>query len=107
MRYRQKRSGGSPQAVLTIPVVVHIIHQNGRENISDAEVIRGIAHLNDAFRNRNFFTKPNGADVEIEFCLAIRDPSGKTTTGINRIVSPITDLTLESQDIAMKSLSRW
>jgi hypothetical protein len=38
-------------ATYTIPVVVHIIHSGGTENISDATVQAGIQHLNDAFRH--------------------------------------------------------
>ena len=32
-----------------------------------------------------FNNDPNGADVEVEFCLAKKDPDGCTTTGIDRI----------------------
>ncbi len=85
----------SPQRVLqfTIPVVVHVIH-NGEAigtgaNISDAQVISQIQVLNEDFRRivgtRGFNTDPNGADIEVEFCLAKRDPSGCITNGIDRL----------------------
>ncbi len=38
--------------IYTIPVVVHIIHNNGPENISGAQVIQGIQDLNDGFANQ-------------------------------------------------------
>ena len=39
----------------TLPVVVHIIHNNGPENITDAQVEQGIQHLNEAFAAQNYY----------------------------------------------------
>ncbi|MGB3947795.1 MAG: hypothetical protein WBM13_07410, partial [Bacteroidia bacterium] len=63
----KKQGGGLPtvQQVYIIPVVIHIVHNNGPENISDAQVIAGIQHLNDAFRNTGVFDPSTGVDVEI------------------------------------------
>src|SRR5687768_8309288 len=41
--------------VYTLPVVFHIIHQNGAENIPDATVIDAFQRLNDAFANRGIY----------------------------------------------------
>jgi gliding motility-associated-like protein len=98
-----QKSGG----IINIPVVVHIIHNEGVENISDAQVKAGIAHLNEAFKNSGFYQSALGVDIEIEFCLAQRDEQGNATTGINRIKSTLTNMTAETQDIALKNLSRW
>ncbi|WP_053990795.1 M43 family zinc metalloprotease [Mangrovimonas sp. TPBH4] len=77
----------------TIPVVVHVIH-NGEPigtgaNISDAQVLSQIQVLNEDYRRmigtNGYNTNPDGADVEIEFCLASRTPDGCITTGIDRI----------------------
>jgi gliding motility-associated-like protein len=89
----------SPAAVYTIPVVIHIIHQNGAENISDVQAQTAIANLNTAFQQ-------NGS-ARIQFCLAQRDPQGNATTGITRTVSPLTNMIQETQDIAVKNLNRW
>lgn len=79
--------------VYTIPVVVHVIH-NGEPigtgtNISDAQVLSQIQVLNEDYRRmsgtRGFNTHPDGADVEVEFCLAQQTPDGCVTNGINRI----------------------
>lgn len=80
-------------AVVTIPVVVHVIHSGQavgtNRNISDARVISQITVLNQDFRKMlgtpGHNTNPIGADVEIEFCLAKIDPSGNATNGIDRI----------------------
>ncbi|MFM1933118.1 MAG: hypothetical protein RL226_2421, partial [Bacteroidota bacterium] len=91
----------------TIPVVVHIIHQNGDENISDEQVEMAIEQLNDAFANAGYYITPNGVDVGIRFCLAGTDPNGEFTTGIVRVASPLTNMLVPSQDQALKDVSRW
>lgn len=98
------RGGG---ALLTVPVVVHIIHENGNENISDVLVQQGIAHLNDAFANSGAYQIADGVEVGINFCLAQQDPNGLPTTGITRHVSALTEMLSETQDLALKNLVRW
>ena len=90
-----------------LPVVVHIIHDNGPENISDALVEQGIQYLNAAFANTEPYDPMTGVNTQIEFCLAIRDPDGNPTNGITRTQSSLTSLTIESEDVAMKDLARW
>ena len=90
-----------------IPVVVHIIHNNGPENISDNLVLDGIQHLNDAFANVGFYDPTTGVDVEIQFCLAMQNENGEFSTGINRVESILTDMITKSQDLDVKNLSRW
>lgn len=91
----------------TVPVVVHIIHNNGPENISNAQVLNAIQQLNDAFSNSGVYQDPNGVNTNIQFCLAQQDENGNFTNGINRVVSPLTNVTVETDDIALKNLSRW
>lgn len=82
----------SPQTVVTIPVVVHILYKNATQNISDAQIASQIAVLNNDFRkmNSDFNTmvpnafKPMAADLELAFCMATKDPNGNPTTGIER-----------------------
>lgn len=79
--------------VITIPVVVHVIH-NGQAigtapNITDAQVQSQITVLNQDFRKMlntpGYNTNTVGADVEIEFVLAKQDPNGNPTNGIDRV----------------------
>ena len=77
--------------VITIPVVVHIIYKTSAQNLSDNDVYSQIQVLNEDFRktNADASSVPSAfsgvaADCEIEFCLAVRDPNGNTTTGITR-----------------------
>jgi hypothetical protein len=73
------------RAIYTIPVVVHIVHLGesigSGSNMSDAEIHEAIRGLNDRYANFN----GNGIDIEINFCLANRDPNGCPTSGINRV----------------------
>jgi hypothetical protein len=77
--------------LIQIPVVVHVVHRNDRENISDAQVKSQIVVLNRDFRAKNSDKskvpkawKSLVADSNIEFVLATKDPKGKKTTGITR-----------------------
>jgi len=83
--------------VYTIPVVVHVIHSGepvgSGSNISYAAIVSQIDVLNEDFRRKvgtnGYNTHPDGADVEIEFCLAQRRPNGTAfpngENGVNRI----------------------
>ena len=80
--------------VITIPIVFHIIHNYGSENISDAQVRDAVRILNEDFRKLNPDTidiisqfQGIAADSEIEFRLAQLDPQGNCTNGIDRVVS--------------------
>ncbi|GAB3331555.1 hypothetical protein GCM10027299_37310 [Larkinella ripae] len=90
-----ERTGRLADAVLTIPVVVHVVHAGesvgtGR-NISEAQVKSQLETLNEDFRRkpgtRGFNDNASGADIEIEFCLAAINPSGGTIgeRGIDRV----------------------
>ena len=94
-------------AQYTIPVVVHIIHNNGAENISDAQVLTGIQDLNDAFANFGVFDSTTGVSTDIGFCLASQDTAGNFSTGINRVQSSLTEMIMETQDLDVKNLVRW
>lgn len=96
--------------LIVIPVVFHVIHYNGPENISDEQIFSGIEVMNRDFRKLNpdiddVITDFEGiaADSEIEFRLAQIDPDGNCHTGINRIVSPLTYV----GDGDVKDLIQW
>jgi len=86
-----KKSSVSQRAVITIPVVVHVLWRTSTENISEAQIMSQIDVLNKDFRatNGDINQVPAEfqaliADSEIEFCLAQQDPSGVATNGITR-----------------------
>ncbi|HET6225526.1 MAG TPA: M43 family zinc metalloprotease [Bacteroidia bacterium] len=85
--------------VYIIPVVFHVIHINGIENISDAQIQDQINILNRDYRKLNtdvaniikntpFDTL--ASDIKVEFRLAQLDPKGQCTNGIDRIYSTLT-----------------
>jgi hypothetical protein len=80
-----------------IPVVFHVIHNYGLENISDAQIKDEVRILNLDYNKLNADTsavdsvfKPLIANVGITFKLAQLDPNGKCTNGIDRIPSLLT-----------------
>jgi hypothetical protein len=85
--------------IITIPIVFHVIHNYGAENISDEQIMEQVEILNQDFNMLNADTsdvipefKPLIANVGIEFKLAQKDPQGNCTNGIDRIASPLTYL---------------
>lgn len=79
------------QIVVTIPVVVHVVYNTPGQNIPDNQIFSQIDVLNEDFRKLNADAslipavwQSVAADVEIEFCLATRDPNGNVTNGITR-----------------------
>jgi PKD repeat protein len=94
----------------TIPVVFHIIHTYGDENISKAQIEDQMKIINQDYQRLNSDTtatrsifKGVAADMDIEFKLARIDPNGNCTEGITRTYSTLTD----GGDDAVKGLVRW
>ncbi|MBA3970730.1 MAG: T9SS type A sorting domain-containing protein [Bacteroidetes bacterium] len=96
--YKENNDRAMPP-VYIIPVVFHILHEGGPENISDAQILDEMRILNEDFRKTNAdisavvpaFTSI-AADCEIEFRLAQKDPLGNCTNGIDRIYSSETNV---------------
>ena len=83
--------GATDRAVVTIPVVVHVVYFNSTQNISDAQIQSQLDVLNADFRrlNADAGNTPSAfqglaADCEVNFCLATQDANGNATTGIQR-----------------------
>lgn len=92
------------RAIYKIPVVFHILHNNGVENISNEQIMDAMRILNrdyrlqnaDALNVHNDFKASNPAatctpaDIEIEFVLATKAPNGACFSGITRTRSAMT-----------------
>lgn len=88
----------SKRGKYVIPIVFHIIHDNGSENIKDEQVINQVAILNNDFQKLNKDTsdvdeafKGLIANCNFEFKLPTLDPFGKPTNGIQHIKSHLTN----------------
>lgn len=100
----QMKNQPPTRQVYKIPVVFHVIHYGGKENISDEQIYDAMEVLNRDFRLQNAdannvryeFNASNPsavatpADIEIEFVLATKAPNGACFRGITRTVSPTT-----------------
>ena len=106
------------RAVYKVPIVVHVMETgNSLTSISDQEIKNAIKNLNELYRKiPGSKGDGNGVDITIEFSLAIRDPNGMCTNGINRFdmtsnASYMSDgVKLESSgitDASLKSLISW
>ncbi len=94
----------------TIPVVFHVIHNYGFENISKAQILDAMEIFNKSFQKLygdsmtvcSIF-RPIIADAQIQFRLAQIDENGNCTDGITRTVSNFT----YSANDNVKSLIQW
>ena len=107
-----KNQSGARAEKKIIPVVFHVVHDCGTENISKAQIEDQIAILNADFSKNSprFAQTPAchqaaAADCEIEFRLATKDEQGNCTDGIVRIPS---NRTYEANNQnGIKEVSRW
>lgn len=85
---------GNNQTTYVIPIVFHVVHAYGPENVKDADIYRAVEVLNQDFGKNNpdinsvvaqFDTV--ATDMKIVFRLASLDPAGNCTNGIDRIYS--------------------
>jgi len=62
---KTKPLAGKRMMTVTLPIVVHLIHNNGPENIADALVLNGIQQLNEAFSNMAYYDQGTGISTMI------------------------------------------
>lgn len=94
----QVKSAGVEKGVIyKIPVVFHVLHNNGPENISREQILDGLAILNRDYKRLNadadlvasaFTGLP--VNIEVEFVLATKAPDGSCFGGITRTVNALT-----------------
>jgi hypothetical protein len=91
-------------AVVTIPVVFHVVYATSAENITDAKCIEQLNQLNFDFAKLNRDTnlipavfRNFAADTKIQFCLAQRDPNGAATTGIIHKATNVTTFNFDDK----------
>ncbi len=112
----RNRAGKTQATVITIPIVVHVIH-NGEDvgsgaNISQEQIQSQIDVLNEDFRRKvgtpGHNDSPVGADIEIEFCLTSVDQNGHAMSepGIHRYQGPRPDYTKDQAE-ALKGQTYW
>lgn len=83
--------------VKVIPVVFHVIHNYGEENISKAQILDALRIINEDYKLLNtdqgdVISQFQGiiGNPQIEFRLARKDPNGQCTDGITRTASTLT-----------------
>ena len=98
-------------ALITIPVVVHVLYHASEENISDKQVLSQIDVLNEDFQklNTDIIYIPAAwnslaANMQLQFCLASVAPDGSPTSGIERRYTAVTAWDIADLD-SMKHFS--
>jgi hypothetical protein len=106
----ERKSNSTSSVQFVVPVVFHIIHNYGPENISKAQVLDAVRLINESFQKKSADTsdviaafQPIFANCEIEFRLAQIDPNGNCHDGITRTQS----LQTYSAGDGVKSLVNW
>ena len=85
------KNQNSTNAVITIPVVFHVVYNTAAQNISDLQITEQInqlnldyARLNTDASNTPSVWQSLAINTNIQFCLAQQDPNGNPSTGIER-----------------------
>jgi hypothetical protein len=101
-KYESLRRNNKYDTVYTLQVVFHVLYNNNLENVHDSTIVSQMEILNADYRRLNADTtvtrdifKPVAGDAKIQFELAIKDPNGNPTDGINRVYT--TNSTFYSQ----------
>lgn len=106
----QSKNPSRNDVIRTIPVVFHVMHQNGPENVADSSIFDLLDQLNLRYQNSAPYYDITGTETNIQFCLASIDPLGNPTTGITRDTTIYTDVNWTgpfTNEIAMKNINRW
>lgn len=112
LAYERGARSAARTGVVTIPVVVHVVHDPSvpAQDIADARVRSQIDVLNQDYRATNpdaagvpSVWKSRVADARIEFRLADRDPDGNATTGITRTPTAATSFATFRDDVKSSS----
>ncbi|MBR9920954.1 MAG: T9SS type A sorting domain-containing protein [Bacteroidetes bacterium] len=91
------------RSIFRIPVVVHVVYREETGNISFEQIQSQIDVLNQDFRALNDLSVVPGpfedriADLQMEFCLAVRAPDGSITSGVTRRETAIDNIGLKTE----------
>lgn len=102
---------GTEKVSYTIPIIFHVVYNNGTENVSNAAIMALFNKLNDDYQLLNA-DKANArgafgfvpANVDVSFCLAVRDPQNNplAETGVHRVSTTKTHFDPDTQSNDMK-----
>ncbi len=98
----------------TIPIVFHIVHGGGAENVTDSQIQEAVKLVNEDYNgldeDRNSVVSAFSniyADVGFKFVLARLDPNGNPTDGITRNLDKSNTNQTNGGEGDMKNKYRW
>jgi gliding motility-associated-like protein len=107
-RNASQQSGIRDENLLTIPIVVHVIHQIGSSpSLTEDKIISQVQRINGILKGNSLCpTDPESINTNIELCLAKRQFNNLPTTAVNFIPSDLVNLNACSQDADLKDMVR-
>ncbi|MBI3502794.1 MAG: T9SS type A sorting domain-containing protein [Bacteroidetes bacterium] len=97
-------NGNSVNTVYTIPIVVHILYNGSGQNPTDNQVKAAITQMNKDWSRTNADAAntpsawvPRAVSLDVQFCLAQKDPSGNSTTGIIHKATSVASFTTDDK----------
>ncbi|GAB2959311.1 hypothetical protein GCM10027048_28330 [Hymenobacter coalescens] len=94
---RQQDAARTAATPVVIPVVVHVVYNTEAQNVSDEQIRAQIEVLNQDYGRTNpdavntpAAFQARASNVGVQFRLALRDPQGRPTTGIERRQTTVT-----------------
>ncbi|MEP7324135.1 MAG: zinc-dependent metalloprotease [Saprospiraceae bacterium] len=101
------------RSTTVLTVVIHVVWNKAGENIPDQQVLAQIDRLNEDFNDPDIDKmnvpkefRPFIANPQIRFCLASKDPSGKSHSGITRTQTNI-ELVGSKRDATNKNVIHY
>ena len=89
---KREYAAGQRGSVTQIPIVFHVVYNTAAQNLAATYINAQLEQMNNDFRKTpgtsGDNSDPVGADTEVEFCMALRDPDGNLLAepGINRVL---------------------
>lgn len=108
-RFFDRLAAHPPQdrgAVLYLPVVFQVIHDNGPENLPDSVFGPLLERVNLCLQNSGPYADTLGHAVNVQLCLASMDPTNAPASGITRHQSPLTVCGF-TDEAALKAIVQW
>ena len=104
-KFIQNKAIKQTEAQYIIPVVVHIVHENGPENIPSENILDMLRIVNEDYQHRQADTvqavPPFNAIIgklDIEFRLATKDPNGNCTNELPEFTIQYFPIVVREQD---------
>ncbi|MBK8338585.1 MAG: hypothetical protein IPK99_00540 [Flavobacteriales bacterium] len=92
--------------ILTVPVVFHVLHDNGPEDVPLSGIQQAVTEVNTRLMNLAPWDDSTGHAVNIQLCLCVGRSFGQPTDGVTRHQTGLTEHAM-AQQLSVKGTERW